>query len=127
MVRERCPFHEVAEEATRLLRSCRRAEAGPHAVSRIGRERELRYEEQPAADSAQVEIHTACRVRKDAIPEQALKEPVRVAQLIGAPDAHERDDAMLDRPDMARIHTHIGAADPLDESDHDGLLWHLRA
>src|ERR1700694_4189698 len=112
------PFHEVGEEATRVLRSCRCAEAGAPAVSRVGRECELRDEENCATDSAHIEVHAPRCVGKDAIAEEALEEPVRIAWFIGAPYAHERNDALLDRRDNALGYAHFGAGDPLDEGDH---------
>src|ERR1700726_3817218 len=101
LMRKPRPFDEVGEEAIGVLRSRRRAEAGAPAGSRVGHERELRHEEKSSADRAQIKVHAPRCVGKNAITEQALKEPVRIAWLIGAPYAHERDHAVLDRPDNA--------------------------
>ena len=95
--------HLVVERAGQ----CRRrggAEAGPVAAGCVGRQRELRDDQQPTGKVLHAAVHLAGVVGKDAQSQQLVHQPGRNGRRVGRLGAHQHQQAL---PDGA----HHGAVD----------------
>src|SRR5690349_5824601 len=110
--------HEQIEEAPSLLRSRCGAESCAGALLRVRGQRELRDEQKTSRDIAQAQVHAPFRVRKDAIPEDPLEQPLDGVFVVTALHADERENAALDRARNAAADAHFGLRDALDQGDH---------
>ncbi len=96
----------------------RGAESGPHALLRVGRERELRNEQKTAAGIRERAVHAAFLVGKDAIAEHALEQALGLRLAVPGLHRDEREQARIDRTHGLAIDVDARFADTLDQSDH---------
>jgi hypothetical protein len=87
---------------------------GRFTFAGIGRERELRNEQQAAGDLTQAEIHLSFGVGKHAVVEQTLQETVRALGLVAAFCAYQHHQAVLDRTDGLAVDVDTGTGHPLE-------------
>src|SRR5690349_13921571 len=96
------PIEKVIKELARNIGRCRRAEARPRSLARVRRQRELRDEQETSANRTEGSIHPAFTIRKHAISQHTLEEPVRRGLVIASGHPDQGQDAALN-----------GAADPV--------------
>src|SRR5215472_7086234 len=109
---------QVLEKAPRFPGLGRAREPRARSLLRVGREGELRHQEQPARHLAQGEIHAPLAVREDAVGEQPLEETLGFALRVIASDGDEGEQSARDSADHGAVDAHFGTLDTLDETDH---------
>jgi hypothetical protein len=85
---------------------------------RIGRERELRHEEEIAADVPHGKIHLACLVGKDAQGIYLSGQSIRLRVGVSALYADQRENAAANRTYDLPFNGHARFGDALQQSDH---------
>jgi hypothetical protein len=113
----------VVKQAPALVGRCGPGEAGPVAAARVGRQRELADQQQPAVAAAPVDVlhaavHLAGVVRKNAqlqqLGHQALGMGIGVATL----GAHQHQQAGADLANHLAFHHHPGLTYSLNQGQH---------
>ncbi len=113
-----------------LAAKCWRRSGGEtraQTATRIGRQRELRDQQQAALDVAETAIHTATIIFKEAISQQELKHPPTLRLAIPGLHANQREYTALDEPGAALIDIHPGMGNALDQRDQVILQSNCKA
>ena len=115
-----CPrtFDEGREQRLSNCRGSGSGEPWPVTLRGVCGQRELRHQQQPAADLPQVEVHPPFGIGEDAVGEHPLEQARRGRGSVAGLDADQREQAAVDRADRLPVHLDMGAADALNESDH---------
>lgn len=110
--------NQLIEKAPRLIgrRGMRKARAP--ALGGVGRQRELRYEQQAAADVDEAQVHSVPRTREDAVMQHPLQEAVRLGIAIRGPHADQGEYTPANRRLRRAADVHPGVADALQQCDH---------
>ena len=108
----------MVEQAAPERRVGGRAEARAITAPRIGRKRELRDEQQPAAGIAEAQVHLPRAVREQAEGQDPVDEACGARLRVAALGAGEREDAGTDLADGAAVDRDARFGDPLEQRDH---------
>src|SRR5690606_4258790 len=99
-------------------------EARPQAARSIGRERELRHEQQAAARVTNRQIHASGGIGENAVTDQPLREPLGFVCAVGLLHADEHEQSRADLADDLALDRDARLRDSLDETDHSfPLEW----
>lgn len=108
------------EQRAGLLGGRSGLESGAIAFRCIGRERELRDNQQISADLAHIKVHFPLIVRKYAIREHAIDEAIGTGNGIAGFDTDEGHDTATDGADRAAIDVDSRFCNALKEGDQAG-------
>jgi len=97
---------DVGKQAPRRVRWRGRRETGARAPARIGRQRELRHQQQPATIFTQAAVHASVRVGEDAIAQQTFNQTAYIGLSIVGTYTHEYQQAGTDSGDTFAVDVH---------------------
>jgi len=103
-----CFFDRELEQTARQIWRRSSREAGPRARVGIGRQRELRHQQQPTLDIGQAPIHASRTVIEDAVVENPLDETPGVLICIRWADANQGKQSTLNRRGRLAGDVHLG-------------------
>jgi hypothetical protein len=109
-----CPHDQKIEQSPPLGGLRGGAEPRASALARIGRQRELGYEQEPALDVLQAQIHPIFRVGKDPIRQQPLQQALNLRFRVVLLNADQYDQPTADLPDDPIVDADLGAGDSLE-------------
>ena len=108
-----------------MFRRSRRGEARPIALARIGRQRELRHQQQAAcfrSEIAKRSVHASGFILEHPIVQQPLEQPIDFSIAILGFDAHQDKQAAVDCRHDLSVDFDAGAPHPLQQADHDDCI-----
>lgn len=108
------------------FRVCGRAETRPVALPRIGRQRELRYQQYFALYLADTQIHAPICISKYPVAEQTLGEPVRLWRCVAFFHTHQHQQTGINCGYAVAIYLDPGRTYPLQETNHCVSLYQPR-
>src|SRR5262245_36801130 len=108
-----CPLHEVLEQGASELggRGWRKTRA--RTLAHIRGQCELRNKEQSAMNIAHRAVHLAYIIRKYAITQEPLEQPVRLCFLIARFHTHKHEQATVDCGDDCAVNGDVCSVYPL--------------
>lgn len=112
------PCRQHIEQHLCLRRLCRRGESGTTTGARVGRQRELRHQQQVAAGRDEVKVHASCGIGEDPVAEDAFGKSLGRSRGIVPLDTDQREQAGIDARRLDIIDGHAGPQDSLDERYH---------
>jgi len=111
-------LQQIAEQAFTLGRRCGRGKARTHALLGIGRKGELRDQEQTTADIGQAQIHLTFPIRKYAVAQEPLQEPIGLGFAVTAFDSNEHQEPGGDSADGDTLDLDPCFGNALKKTDH---------
>ena len=109
---------EALVQRDRRLRARRVDEARPPALHRVAVERELRHDEQRAADVGEREVHLVLGVGEQAEPDDLVGHPGERGLAVVVREADEQQEAAVDATGDSFADAHFGAGDSLQDDAH---------
>jgi hypothetical protein len=106
-------LHKQVEQLSTQVRRCGRAEAGAVAAPSIGRQRELRHQQQPAALLAEVEIHFPVAIRKHPVCQQSFQQSLSLSRCVTLFNTQQHQQAGANPANFGTGNGDMGMCDTL--------------
>ena len=116
------PSNRMVEQCAAVLRGGRARKARTHALCRVGRQRELRHQQQAAPGVDEAEVHAASRVFENPVAQDPIDQAIGLRLRVRRLDGEEYQEACADPADHGSVGLDLAMSDALQKGDHVGMM-----